>query len=78
MMGFLYARSFLAIMIGVAALELLSLPFFFAMKKEISRSDHWLETGDERQEAKIKKKLRRGFCLWSVVLFSGAGKGKLH
>ena len=35
-MGFLYDRSLPTLMIGVAVLELLSLPFFFAMKHEIS------------------------------------------
>ena len=34
-MGFLYDRSLPALMIVVATLELLSLPFFFAMKREI-------------------------------------------
>jgi MFS family permease len=39
-MGFLYDRSLPTLMIGVAVLELTSLPFFFAMKREVSRSDH--------------------------------------
>lgn len=34
-MGFLYDRSLLSLMIGVAVLELISLPFFFAMKREV-------------------------------------------
>jgi len=37
-MGFLYEHSLPTLMIGVATLELLSLPFFFAMKKEISKT----------------------------------------
>jgi hypothetical protein len=39
-MGFLYDHSLPTLMIGVAVLELLSLPFFFAMKREVSRSAH--------------------------------------
>jgi MFS family permease len=35
-MGFLYERSLPALMTGVAILELASLPFFFAMKREVS------------------------------------------
>ncbi len=37
-MGFLYERSLSALMLGVVFLELVSLPFFFAMKKEISKT----------------------------------------
>lgn len=37
-MGFLYERSLPILMLGVATLELLSLPFFFAMKKEILKN----------------------------------------
>jgi MFS family permease len=37
-MGFLYDRSLPALMIGVAVLEIISLPFFFAMKREVSRT----------------------------------------
>ncbi len=37
-MGFLYDRSLPTLMAGVAILELLSLPFFFAMKREVSKN----------------------------------------
>ena len=37
LMGFLYERSLPTLMIGVAALEFVSLPFFFAMKREVSK-----------------------------------------
>ncbi|HOW87029.1 MAG TPA: MFS transporter [Candidatus Omnitrophota bacterium] len=37
-MGFLYERSLPALMISAAALELTSLPFFFAMKREVSKN----------------------------------------
>jgi predicted MFS family arabinose efflux permease len=36
-MGFLYDRSLPTLMISVATLELISLPFFFAMKREIAK-----------------------------------------
>ena len=39
-MGFLYDRSLPTLMVGVATLELASLPFFFAMKREVSQADH--------------------------------------
>ena len=37
-MGFLYDRSLPTLMIGVAVMELVSLPFFFAMKREVSKN----------------------------------------
>jgi len=37
-MGFLYDRSLPALIIGIVVLELASLPFFFAMKREVSEN----------------------------------------
>ncbi|HNX68285.1 MAG TPA: MFS transporter [Candidatus Omnitrophota bacterium] len=38
LMGFLYDRSLPALMAGVVVIELVSLPFFFAMKKEVLKN----------------------------------------
>ena len=38
LMGFLYERSLTTLMIGAAAVELLSLPFFFAMQREVAQT----------------------------------------
>jgi MFS family permease len=37
-MGFLYDRSLPTLMAGVTVLELVSLPFFFAMKREVRKT----------------------------------------
>ncbi len=38
LMGWLYERSLTTLVFGVAAIELISLPFFFAMKKEVLKT----------------------------------------
>lgn len=38
LMGWLYEYSLTTLMIGAAALQIIALPFFFAMKKEVSRT----------------------------------------